>query len=156
MYVCPQGARTEQTVVAEPCMVRAIWDAFREDKKHSNWRRVLTAIAVCASVKPLRFAHAVRSRPVARTKWWAAFWAYQGKARTDGVLRGGFRWFVPLVTPTLRQAVDVLWASWNQIWAAECRTRAAASGRAGPGRVARRQAISGTSLRRLGYPHRHS
>ena len=28
-----------------------------------------------------------------------------------------------LVTPTLRQAVDVLWASWSQIWEAECRRR---------------------------------
>ena len=126
-HVCvPAGGKScrqpsQQAVVAEPCMIRAIWDAFREDVQLASWRRVLTAVAVCASVKPLRFAHALRSRPVARTKWWAAFWAYQGKVRTDGVVRGGFRWFVPLVTPTLRQAVDVLWTTWAQIWQSERR-----------------------------------
>ena len=103
-------------MVAEPCMVAAIWRAFNSECKFGSWRKAALALAVCASVKPLRYAHALRSRPVARTSWWMAFWAYQSKVRTDGCLRGGFCWFVPLVTPTLRAAASVLWDTWLRVW----------------------------------------
>ena len=110
------GKGRAQAVVAEPCMVAAIWRRFHLENKANTWRRVVLAVAVCASVKPLRYARALRSRPIAKTTWWMAFWAYQGKVRTDGVLRGGFYWFVPLVTPTLREAANLLWDTWTRVW----------------------------------------
>ena len=104
-----------QAVPLQPLMVRSLRKAFQQDLAEGSWRRVATAVGVVAVVKPLRYAHVNRSRPVERTEHWMTFWAFKGKARSETGEREGFRWSVAMAEPILRDACTVLWNEWHAL-----------------------------------------
>ena len=65
-------------------------------------------MAVIAVVKPLRYAHVNRSRPVARTEHWITFWANKGKAKSETGEKEGFRWSVATFEPVLKETCDTI------------------------------------------------
>jgi hypothetical protein len=102
-----------QATPLQPLMARHVRLAFQADLAAGSWRTMATALAVIATVKPLRFAHINRSRPLARTGFWMTFWASKGKARSETGEREGFRWSIALAEPILHLACTTVWDQWH-------------------------------------------
>ena len=109
-----KAARGQATPL-QPAMAKRLREAFTQDAEENSWRKVVTAVAVVASMKPMRFAHINRSRPVARTRWWTTFWASKGKARDETGQREGYRWSVATPEPVVQRACQIIWDEWHKL-----------------------------------------